>query len=167
MKKLLGILAACLLAATVSSNVFAAEFKVGVVDVQKVLQSYSKVSQVEDRLKKQFGPEQDKMQATNKQITDEITKFNRDGAVMKQADKKVAQDRIMKEQNDFRNQQVDFQKKFFMARDTAMQSLLDDVKTAVSKVAAREHFNLVLAKTNVAYNDDSLDVTALVIKELK
>jgi outer membrane protein len=166
MKKLLGLIVAGFFLATVST-VFAADSKVGVVDVQKVLQGYSKVAQMETKLKNQFGPEQQKMQATSKEISDEIAKFNRDSSVMKQADKKAAQDKIVKQQNDFRNQQVDFQKKFFMARDEAMQALLNDVKAAVAKVAAKEHFNLVLAKANVAYNDAGLDITDKVSKELK
>jgi outer membrane protein len=166
MKKLLSIIVAGFFLATFSP-VFAANLNVGVVNVQKVLQGYSKVAQMENKLKGQFSPEQAKMQATNKQISDEIAKFNRDSTVMKQADKKAAQDRIVKEQNDFRNQQVDFQKKFFAARDEAMQSLLSDVKNAVAKIAAKKHLNLVLVEANVAYSDSSLDITSDVSAALK
>ncbi|GAH00562.1 unnamed protein product, partial [marine sediment metagenome] len=76
MKKLLSFLSICFLL-TGFSTAFADDFKVGVVDVQKVLQNYSKVAQVEEKLKQQFGPEQGKLQAKNKQISEEIAKFNR------------------------------------------------------------------------------------------
>jgi outer membrane protein len=166
MKKML-LWSLALFFAGMTNLALAADFKVGVVDIQEVLQKYGKVQQAEDQLKKQFAPQQEKLASLQKQFADDMTKYNRDSAVMKDADKKAAQDKLMKQQDDLRKQQMDIEKQFVAARDDKMQAILKDVKDAVNNIAQQQKLNLILVKGSVAYNDDSLDITDQVVKALK
>lgn len=147
--------------------VSAADLKIGVVNFQQVLQSYPKVKATDEKLKKQFAPRQEKLVAMQKHLNDEINKYNRDGAIMKDADKKAAEGKIRDQANKLQTAQNDFQKELGEARNNAMKIIEQDIAEVVNVVAKDKHFNLILAKATVGYNDPEFDVTDLVIKKLK
>ena len=153
-----------------SSSVFcvsAADLKVGVVNFQQVLQNYPKVKATDEKLKKQFAPQQEKLVGMQKQLNDEISKYNRDGAIMKDSDKKATEGKIREQANKFQVAQGDFQKKVSEARNDAMKTIEKDISEIVNMIAKNQHFNLILAKATVAYNDSEFDLTDQVIKKLK
>jgi len=147
--------------------VTAADLKIGVVNFQHVLQSYPKVKATDEKLKKQFAPQQEKLVSMQKQLNDEINKYNRDGAIMKDADKKAIEGKIRDQANKFQTAQGEFQKKVAEARNDAMKVIEQDIADIVNVVAKNQHFNLILAKATVGYNDPEFDVTDQVIKKLK
>jgi outer membrane protein len=149
------------------SGVFAADLKIGVVNFQQVLQNYPKVKATDEKLKKQFAPQQEKLVAMQKKLNDDINKYNRDGAIMKESDKKDAEGKIRDAANKFQTAQGDFQKQLALARNEAMKSIEQDVSGIVSKVAKEQNFDLVLAKAAVGYNKPEADITDRVIKKLK
>jgi outer membrane protein len=141
--------------------------KVGVLDVQKVMQKSPQVSVMQAKLKKQFAPQEKKITAAQKQLKADFDKYNKDQAVMKDADKKALQKKILAEQSKLRNLQTQFQQQLIAAQRTAMQSILKDIEGAVEDVAKDQKLDLVLTKASVAYNNPDLDVTDQVIKKLK
>jgi outer membrane protein len=141
--------------------------KVGVLDVQKVMQKSPRVSAMQAKLKKQFAPQEKKITAAQKQLKADFDKYNKDQAVMKDADKKALQKKILAEQSKLRNLQTQFQQQLIAAQRKSMQSILKDIEDAVEKVAKDQKLDLVLTKASVAYNNPDLDVTDQVIKKLK
>jgi len=150
-----------------SSDILASDLKIGVVNFQQVLQSYPKVQATDEKLKKEFAPQQEKLVAMQKSLSEEVNKYNRDSAVMKEADKKTAEANIRDRANKYQTSQNEFQKKLTNAKNEAMKVIEQDVANAVNGVAKEQHFNLVLAKAAVGYNDAEFDITAQVIKKLK
>lgn len=163
MKKLLVLVAGIVL----SASVFAANMKIGILSVQEVLHKAPQVAALQTKLKNQFKPEQAKLVAAQKQLTADIQKLNRDSAVMKAADKKALQQKIIKEQRAFQQLQAGFQHDLTVAQNGAMKAVLNDIRGAVNKIAAKGHYNLILVKSAVAYNDSNLDITKQVISRLK
>lgn len=141
--------------------------KIGIVNVEEVLQNYAKVPEVDEKLKKQFEPQQQKLANMHKQIDGEVAQFERDQSVMKENDRKAAQTKIVKEQQDFQKMQIDFQKQVILARNDAMKSIIDEIKSAVSVIAKEQHLSGVFVQEAAIYNDVSLDITDQVIKKLK
>lgn len=166
MKKLLIWVSAAILFMVANAS-FAADFKVGVINMQKILQNDPQVQVLEDKLKKQFSPQQDKLVALQKQINDDITKYKRDASVMKDSDKKATEQKINDEGKKLQDSQADFQKQFVLAREDALQTVLKDIEGIVGGIAKANGFNLVIAKANVAYNDPSLDITDQVISKIQ
>lgn len=141
--------------------------KVGVLDVQKVMQNSPQVSAMQAKLKKQFAPQEKKITTAQKQLKADFGKYNRNKAVMKDADKKTLQKKILAEQSSLRDLQVKFQQQLIAAQRESMQSILKDIEDAVNDVAKDQKLDLVLTKASVAYNNPDLDVTDKVIKKLK
>ncbi|MCK4869912.1 MAG: OmpH family outer membrane protein [Gammaproteobacteria bacterium] len=163
MKRLLVLVAGVVL----STSVFAANMKIGILSVQEVLHKAPQVAALQTKLKNQFKPQQVKLVAAQKQLTAEMQKLNRDSAIMKPADKKALQKKIIKGQRAFRQLQVGFQHDLTVAQNGAMKAVLNDIRSAVNKVAAKDHYNLILVKSAVAFNDSNLDITKQVISRLK
>lgn len=166
MKKLLIWISTALLVIVTNAS-FAADFKVGVVDMQKILQNDPKVQVLEDKLKKQFSPQQDKIAAMQKQLNDDLTKYKRDISVMKDSDKKASEQKINDEGKKLQETEADFQKQFVLAREDALQSVLKDVQAIVASIAKDQKINLVTVKASVVYNDPELDITDAVIKQIQ
>ena len=166
MKKILLFISALAMLASVSMA-SAANLKVGVLDVQKVMQQIPQVTAVQKKLKKQFATQEKQITTAQKQLRADLTKFNKNRSVMKDSDKKALQKKIMSEQDALRGLQINFQQQVMAAQKKAMQSILNDVETAVNSIAKAKDLDLVLTKASIAYNDDSMDITDQVVKKLK
>jgi len=166
MKKMLLLILSTILLFSFSIA-FAADLKIGVLDVQKTLRSIPQVKKMQAQLKRRFAPQQTQITALQKQLKADFDKFNRDHDVMKDKDKKATQKKILAKQEKLHNLQINFQQKLMEAQKKAMQSILGSIEKAVDEVAADQKLNVVLTKANVAYNDSDMDVTNQVIKELK
>jgi outer membrane protein len=141
--------------------------KIGVVDFQQVLQSYHKVKEADEKLKKQFAPQQEKLVDMRKQLNNDVDKYNRDSGIMKEADKKSTEAKIRDEANKLQTAQSDFQKQLAAAKNETMKSIEQDVADIVGKVAKDLKLDLVLAKAAVGYSDSKFDITDQVVKKLK
>ncbi len=166
MKKMLLLILSTILLFSFSI-VFAADLKIGVLDVQKTLQSIPQVKKVQAQLKREFAPQQKQITMLQKQLKTDFDKFNREHDVMKDKDKKTMQKAILAKQEKLHNLQINFQQKLMEAQKKAMQSILGDIERVVDGIAADQKLNVVLTKANVAYNDANMDITDQVIKELK
>jgi outer membrane protein len=166
MKKILLLISSTILLFSVSI-VFAADLKVGVLDVEKVLQSIPQVKKMQTQLKERFTPQQKQITKLQDQLKVDFDKFNREHDVMKDKDKKAMQNSILAQQEKLHNLQINFQQQLMEAQKKAMQSILNDIERAVDGIAADQKLNIVLTKANVAYNDSNMDITDQVIKVLK
>lgn len=166
MRKLLSCVfgVGALLALQVAS---AADLKVGVIDLRKILSDAPQVTAMRTKLQTQFDPANKELIALQKTLQDDADNYNKNSAVMKDADKKSLQGKIMTEQKQLRDKQADFQKKLLAAEDQAMQGISKQVQDAVDGIAKSKKFDLVLAKGAVAYNDPSFEVTTEVLDILK
>ena len=146
----------------------AAELKVAVVNVQKVLSTSQQVKDLQEKLKQQFGPKEDKMRDLQKSLQADLEKYNRDSAIMKDNDKQALQQKIMKQQDELRDLQSKFQQELIAAQNEGMQGIIKQIDDVVKKEAAAKHYSLVLTNASVIFNDKPvIDITDVVIKNLK
>lgn len=144
-----------------------AEIKIGVVDLQKILTTAPQVNEMRNKLKEQFDPQNKEIQEAKKSLQVEVDKFSKNSSVMKEQERKDAQNKIMDQQKKLREKEMAFQQKLMNEQNKTMQTLSDEIQTAVEKVAKDEKYNLVIAKGATAYNDPSFDITDKVLKTLK
>lgn len=152
------------------SSVSAAEatngVKVGVVDMQQVLQKSNQIKTINDQLTKQFKPRQDKIIAAQKSLQDEANKLAKDGSVMSADEKGKLQDKVIKERADLQGVAVAFQRDVSAAQNQAMQTFMTKFNNVVSEVAKTNNLDLVLQRAGVPYVKDNLDITKQVIDQL-
>jgi outer membrane protein len=161
MKKLLVLLALLTMVGAAS----AAEMKVGIVDMQTVFQKSQTVAKMRATLQKQFAPKEQAIKSKQKLLQDDIGKYKRDSAIMKDSDRDVLEQKISAEQQELGNLQSELQNQVASAQNKDMQVVYNKVQQAVSTVAKKQGINLVLAKASVVYNDsNTIDITDQVLK---
>lgn len=145
----------------------AADLKVGVIDLKKILTDAPQVAAMRSKLQTQFDPRNKEIVALQNTLQTDMDKYNKDSSVMKEPEKKALQDKVMAQQKKLRDMQTEFQKNLLAAEDQSMQEISKQVQTAVDSIAKSKGFDLVLAKGAVAYNNPSFEVTTEVLDILK
>ena len=170
MKRIFSYIASVVLVGVVTLGFTAnamADQKIGVVDVQQVLTEVPQTKQVAADIKKQFAARESKLKADQKTLQADQAKLDKDAAVMAAKDRSALQDRIISEKSAFQGHVAAFQQDVNSAQSTAMQGLLNKIKTAVGDFARKQGYTLIVTKNSVAYAANEVDVTQQVIAAMK
>ena len=165
MKRLSGYLLG-LLFTLCCSNVFADGIKIGVVDLQRIMQTSPQMKTIQDKLEKEFKPRRDKLIAMEENLKKDMEKFKRDSAILNDAQKKSLEKSIITSQQTFEREGQQYQQELSTAHNEAMEGLYNKIRTAIQKVANAQKYDIILQKDAAPYSSDKLDVTADVIKNL-
>jgi len=165
MKKLFAIILTGL-SLTCFGNVLADDLKVGVIDLHEILDKTPQLKKINDDLKKQFGPQEEKIKKAQQALMDESKKYERDDRIMNETDRKKLQEKIIKDRQELQQMSIDFQQKAAAEQGKAMQKLLEQIQAVIKQVAEKNKLNLVLQKEGVPYFDEKLSVTEQVVKQL-
>ncbi len=141
--------------------------KIAVVDFQKILKNSSQMEAVGNKLKKEFKPRQDKIIALQKTLETDQQTLKRDMSVLNEKDLTKLRDKIATTQRDLRRLEEDYLMDARAAQKNGMQQVIDKVNGIVKKVAEQNHYDLILYRDVIAYENKVADITDDVIKELK
>ena len=165
MKQLGGVLIALMLAISTGS-VFADGTKIGVVDLQKIMQTSTQMKTIQEKLEKEFKPRRDKLVAMEEGLKKDMEKFKRDSAVLSATQKKDLEKKIVGTQQQFEREGQQYQQELSTAHNEAMEEFYNKIRAAIAKVAESEKFDVVLQKDAAPFSVDKLDVTAKVMQEI-
>ncbi|OGV47229.1 MAG: hypothetical protein A3F46_03015, partial [Legionellales bacterium RIFCSPHIGHO2_12_FULL_42_9] len=145
---------------------FAQGVKVGVVDLQKIMQTSAQMKVIQQQLEKDFKPRRDKLVAMEANLKQDMEKFKRDSTVMSDAQKKELEKKIITAQQLFERQGQQYQQELSTAHNEAMEGLYTKIRSAIKKVAEAQKYDIILQKDAAPFSVDSLDVTPEVIKNI-
>lgn len=144
----------------------AAANKIGVVNIQVLLQDSPQARAATTTLQNEFGPQQREIDTLRQSLVSREEKLNKDRATMTAAQ----QDAMMRE---LRDGYIDLQAKQEKAEDRLnarrneeMAKLQRAVLEEVQKYAKANNFDLILAD-GVLYANNALDITAPVLQALQ
>jgi outer membrane protein len=151
----------------VSHHAFAADVaKIGVIDLQKILEASAAGKSIQAELKK----EKDKMEANLKKKGAEIEnirkRLERESMVMgkEKREEKERESRI--KINDFKSLQKKYRSDLQKLEGKLMQQLSDDINAIVNEMGKKEGYLIIINKLGVIYSPNSIDVTDKVIGKL-
>ena len=165
MKQVGGVLIALMLA--ISSSAFADGTKIGVVDLQKIMQTSTQMKAIQEKLEKEFKPRRDKLVAMEDGLKKDMEKFKRDTAIMSQTQRKDLEKQIVGTQQQFEREGQQYQQELSTAHNEAMEEFYNKIRTAIAKIAESEKYDLVFQKDAAPFSVEKLDVTAKVMQEIK
>lgn len=165
MKKMGGMLVALLLMIS-AGGVFAEGTKIGVVDLQKIMQTSTQMKGIQEKLEKEFKPRRDKLVAMEDGLKKDMEKFKRDTAVMSQTQRKNLEKQIVGTQQQFEREGQQYQQELSTAHNEAMEEFYNKIRAAIAKVAESEKYDLVFQKDAAPFSVEKLDVTAKVMQEI-
>lgn len=165
MKRIGSLVIACFFAMS-SLNALADNAKIGVVDLQKIMQTSSHMKAIQEKLEKEFKPRRDQLVAMENGLKKDMEKFKRDSAIMSQTQRKDLEKKIVGTQQQFEREGQQYQQELSTAHNEAMEEFYTKIRAAIAKVAEADKFDVVLQKDAAPYNADKLDVTTKVMQEI-
>ncbi|MDP3561682.1 MAG: OmpH family outer membrane protein [Legionellaceae bacterium] len=146
---------------------FADGAKIGVVDLQKIMQTSSQMKSIQEKLEKEFQPRRNKLIAMEDSLKKDMETFKRDTAVMNPTQRKDLEKKIVGEQQQFERDGQQYQQELSTAHNEAMEEFYNKIRAAIAKVAENDKYDLVLQKDAAPFSVEKLDVTAKVMQEIK
>lgn len=162
--KRLGLVLATFVFSVFSVSLYADGSKIGVVDVQRVMQTSSQIKEIQQKLETEFKPRRDKLVATEAKIKEDMEKFKRDSTVLSANQKKEMERKIITAQQQFERDGQQYQQELSTANNEAMERLYNKIRTAIAKVAKEEKYDLIIQKDAAPFSSEVLDITDKVAK---
>lgn len=140
--------------------------KIGVVDLQKIMQTSPQMKEIQEKLEKEFKPRRNKLVAMEEGLKKDMEKFKRDSAVMSQTQRKALEKKIVSTQQQFEREGQQYQQELSTAHNEEMENFYNKIRAAIAKVAENAKYDIVLQKDAAPFSAEKLDVTAEVMKAI-
>jgi len=148
------------------TNLFADWAKIGVVDLQKIMQTSTQMKGIQQKLESQFKPRRDKLIAVEASLKSDMEKFKRDSAILSVSQKKDLEKKIVTAQQQFERDGQQYQQELSTAHNEAMEGLYSKVRAAIAKIANDEKYDIIVQKDATPFSTATLDVTDKVVKAI-
>ncbi len=167
-KSLLKVVVSCCLFAGlfVADSSFAADIKVAVVDMQKVLLS----SEVGKKAQKKLDEKAKALQAEMKKEADALAEMQKE--IEKKSsvwDEEVKQEKIVafqKKRRGLAMKEEDARLELKQLQDKVLAPIMQDLKDVIKKAGKEGGYEVILPKSMVLYHQDSADLTDAIAKQL-
>lgn len=162
MKKLISIIFLSLFA----TQCFA-ELKVGVIDMNQILQKSPLMVSLNNDLLKKFQPRQDELIAAQKALQDDNNKLNINGNTLSAEDRNKLQTKIVNEQANVQILTASLQRDLALAKDQALQKFMAKLSQVINNIARSEHYDYIQQNNTFVFVDTKLDLTQKVLDQVK
>jgi outer membrane protein len=157
------LLSASMSAFAVDAPAMPAAPKIGIFDMQQMMQTSPLVDQLNKKLQDQFKPRQDKIAAAQKNLGDEINKLNDSNSKMTIEQRNQLKDKVVSDRAAYEAMAKSYQDDLSKSQNEAMQKLMTQLTSAVGDVAQKDGYTLVVQKGAVLYSQPQFDVTKQVL----
>lgn len=157
------LFALCVLALANSAH---AELKVGYVSVNRLLADAPQAEAAEQRLKKEFAPRKDSVDALQKELAQLGDELERDASVLTEVERRQRERDLRDRQRELRRQQDEFREDLNLRRNEEVGKLQQLVKEIVEKVGKEEQYDLIIYE-GVAFASSKIDLTEKILERLR
>ncbi len=143
-----------------------AEFKVGFVNVARVLDKAPQAEDARERIEKEFAPKDRRLLAQQKELRALEDQLVRDGAVMTEDQRVKLEQDIRGRRREMRRAQEEFREELNLRRNQELGKLQREVIEVIQELAKAEKYDLVVSD-GVLFAGERVDITDRVIGRLK
>lgn len=143
----------------------AADFKVGYVQVDKLLQEAPQTAETGKKLEKEFSPRSLELDKLQKQIRDIESQLDHDRATLSESDRRQKERQLNNMRLEFQSKQRELREDINLRKNEELAVLQERINKAVQSIAESEGYDLV-AYSGVAYASKRIDITDKVLKLL-
>lgn len=144
---------------------YTAEYKVGYVQVDKLLQEAPQTAETGKKLEKEFSPRSVELEKLQKQMRDLEGALERDRTTMSEADRRMKERDLTNMRLEFQRKQRELREDINLRKNEELAVLQERINKAVQTVSENEGYDLVVY-SGVAYASKKIDITDKVLKLL-
>ncbi|HZW85996.1 MAG TPA: OmpH family outer membrane protein [Gallionella sp.] len=159
------IFKAVLLAAILNAGVvLAGDFKVGVVDTERVLRESAPAIKAEKKIEKEFSSREQEIKALAKQAKDLQASLERDALTLSDSDRRNKERELSGMNVNLQRLQREFREDLNLRKNEELAVVLERANKAIQIIAETEKYDLILQEA--AYRNIKIDITDKVIAYL-
>ncbi|TAJ76851.1 MAG: OmpH family outer membrane protein [Gallionellaceae bacterium] len=161
MKKVLGIsmlVAACVVPA------HAAEFRVGVVDTERILRESAPAVKAEKKIEKEFAARDEEIKKMMKQAKEIQAALEKDGGTKPDAEHRSKERELANLNVNLQRLQREFREDLNLRKNEELAQVLGRADKAIQAIAESEKFDLILQEA--VYRNPQIDITEKVLQYL-
>ncbi|MBL4710981.1 MAG: OmpH family outer membrane protein [Gammaproteobacteria bacterium] len=149
-----------------ATNVVAADLKIGVVSVERILTESPQVDAVNTSMLERFGPKRDGLKVMEKEITKMQENYKRNELVMTEEKLNNLKKEIIIKIQKLKQKEAQLTQEVATVRNQELAVLQQQVRSIIDTIAKKGKYSLVLSE-GVAFADKKLDITDKVLDEMK
>lgn len=165
MKRTLAILAAAVLCALPFGAAFAADYKIGFVNTERLFREAAPAKRAQAKLEKEFAARDAEMQKLTKQVQALQQSLDKDGATMAESDRRNKERDLANMTRDLQRAQREFREDLNLRKNEELASLQERANKVIQQIAESEKFDLII-QDPVVFASQRIDITERVIKAL-
>lgn len=147
------------------SGAYAAETKLGFVNVEQILKDAPQTAESGKKLEKEFSGRQKELEAMARSIKDTEAALDKDSLTMSETDRRNKERDLSNVKIEFQRKQRELREDVNLRKNEELGALQDRINKAVTAVSEAEGYDLVIY-SGVAYSSKRIDITDKVLKSL-
>ena len=166
MKQLKNI-AIFMFAIMVVSPIYAADYKIGYVDLSKILNESPAAKAAQKKLEQEFTPRNKQLEAQAKKLNAKREKLQKEAEIMSGDQIESLKRKIVKSERDLQRDAKEAQEDFKLRRRDELGKIENRLKEVILSIAESGNYDMIFTNTDVTYASDKtgINITAKVLKK--
>ncbi len=145
-----------------------ADYKIGIVDLQQVMNSYDKQTQKSEEFNKEAEKQREEIKKLKENFKEELTQFSEEQAELSEADRSEREAELDRRAWELEGEERQVEANLARKYRRLKEELLKDIVKAVDEIGSRDNYHLILeadpeTRTGVLYFTPTINMTAKVI----
>lgn len=142
----------------------AGDFRVGVVDTERILRESAPAISAEEKIKKEFAGREQEIKKLAKHIKDMQGDYDKMRASMTDIDRRNRERELSNSNVDLQRMQREFREDLNLRKNEELATVLQRANKAIQAIAVSEKYDLILQEA--VYRNPKIDITDKVLKAL-
>lgn len=164
MKKLSHFWAAAFLALAVAAPALAQDFRVGFVNIERILRDANIAKAGQAKLEQEFSRRDKELTDLAGNLRTASERFEREAPTLPESQRAARQRQLMEQDRDIQRKRREYQEDLNARRNEELQQVIERANRVVRQVAEAEKYDLILQEA--VYINPKHDITEKVIKSL-
>jgi outer membrane protein len=149
------------------NSAFGVDYKIGYVDLSKILNESPAAVAAQKKLEEEFGPRNKQLEAQSKKLNKQKEKLQKESDIMSKEQIESLQRKIMKDERELQRDAKEAQEDFKLRRRDELGKIENKLKEVILSIAESGKYDLILTNSDVTYasNTSSINITDIVLKK--
>jgi len=154
----------CLSLILISGTALAADFRIAVVDVDRIMRESGPAIRATKKLEKEFESRRNEMQRISTQGKALEALLDKNG--LAEADRKMRERELVKLNQDFQRLQREFNEDRNTRLNEEIAAIQERTRMAIKQIAEADKYDLILQENEILFRSPRIDITDRVLKLL-
>ena len=147
-----------------SFSVSAQEFKVGIVNLDRIFREANSAKAAQVKLEQEFGKREKELSDVAAQLKTASDKFDREAPTLSETQRNTRQKQLVDQDRDFQRKRREFQEDLTARKNEELQTVIERANKVVKTLAESEKYDLIVQEA--VYVNPKHDITDKVLKSL-